>query len=369
MRKIIENVKFMQEGTMVFGDLHLQDGFVERIDYKTPHMSCDIAIPGFIDLHTHGFHSYSCEDTNPRHLLALAREYAKRGITSFCATLSTHTLEEYAAIINVYRDVFQGETRGAQFKGFHLEGPYLNPERCGAQDSTKISAIHIGELEAFLSDYHEDIKIMTIAPELPHAQEAIQLLTMYGVHGSLGHTNATFAQTKAAFDAGATQITHLGNTMPRIDHHHESMMDAIFLSDCKCEIIMDGVHMQKEMLTWVIRLLGVERILAVSDGTPYSGYRDTSDITLEKGCHLKNKAIFQDGVLLGSCTDLLDIFQYLYNDAQYDLVDCISMCSSNAGKILKTYTTEIGLGKKVDLVLLDHTLEIKDVIINGRSSI
>ena len=64
MKRIIENIKFMQDGTMVFGDLHLEDGFVERIDYKTPHMVSDIAIPGLVDIHTHGFHGYSCENTD-----------------------------------------------------------------------------------------------------------------------------------------------------------------------------------------------------------------------------------------------------------------------------------------------------------------
>ena len=83
MKRIIENIKFMQDGTMVFGDLHLEDGFVERIDYKTPHMVSDIAIPGLVDIHTHGFHGYSCENTDIGNLHALALEYPKRGITSF----------------------------------------------------------------------------------------------------------------------------------------------------------------------------------------------------------------------------------------------------------------------------------------------
>lgn len=86
MKRIIENVKFMLDGTMVFGDLHLENGIVERIDYKTPHMMSDIAIPGLVDIHTHGFHGLTCESTDKKHLHLLAKEYAKRGITSFCPT-------------------------------------------------------------------------------------------------------------------------------------------------------------------------------------------------------------------------------------------------------------------------------------------
>lgn len=369
MKKIIENIKFIQEGTMVFGDLYLEDGYVERVDYKSPHMSSDIAIPGFVDLHTHGFRSFACDNATPENLKALSLAYPKRGITSFCATISARSLAEYEEIIKVYCNVFQGDYRGAQFEGFHLEGPYLNPECCGAQNLDKLCEIHLGELEEFLSKYHDCIKIMTIAPELKHANEAIQLLNLYGVHVSLGHTNATFEQTKEAFDSGATQITHLGNTMPRIDHHQATMMDAIFASNCTCEIIMDRVHMQKEMLKWVLQLLGSERVVAVSDGTIYSGYEDESDIKPTDGFTYKNHAIYIDDLLIGSCCDLLNIFQFLYKEAQYDLMDCIRLCSTNAAKILKSYTTEIGLGKKVNLVILDHNLQIKDVIINGKSAL
>ena len=246
---------------MVFGDLHLEDGFVERIDYKTPHMVSDIAIPGLVDIHTHGFHGYSCENTDIGNLHALALEYPKRGITSFCPTVSARSLDEFRTIIDAYRKAFQGDYRGARYEGVHLEGPYLNPDRRGSMKKENLMEIHLGELEDFLSEYHDDIKIMTIAPDVKNAMEAISLLHLYGVEISLGHTNADFTQTNEAFACGATQITHLGNTMPEITHHKPGMMDAVFLSDCLCEVIMDGVHMQKEMLKWVIRLLGCSRVL------------------------------------------------------------------------------------------------------------
>lgn len=365
--KIIENVKFMQDGTMVFGDIYFENGFIERIDYKTPHMVSDIAIPGFVDIHTHGFRGYSCEDCNPDNLKALAMEYPKRGITSFCATLSAASLAEYEKVILAYRNVFSGEYKGAKFEGFHLEGPYLNPDRSGSMKKEKLQEVHIGELETFLSKYHNDIRVMSIAPELKNAQEALQLLHLYGVEISLGHTNATFEETQEAFELGATQITHLGNAMPELTHKKATMLDAIFLSDCKCEIIMDGVHIQPQMLQWLIRLLGSERIIAVSDGTQYSGFTYPANYDLGDGRKVIDGAIYDKGVLLGSCKDLLDIFQYLYNDLHYDLIDCIRMCSTNAAKLIQSYTREIGLGKRVDLVILDHDMKIKDAIINGKS--
>ena len=106
---------------------------------------------------------------------------------------------------------------------------------------------------------------MTIAPEVENAQEAIRLLHLYGVEVSLGHTKASYDEVMEAFDNGADQITHLGNTMPHVDHHKENMMDAIFLGDCLCEVIMDGIHVQPYMLKWMIPMIGSKRITAISD--------------------------------------------------------------------------------------------------------
>lgn len=365
--KIIENVKFLQEGTMVFGDIYFENGFVERIDYKTPHMVSDIAIPGFVDIHTHGFRGYSCEDYHPNNLRALAQEYPKRGITSFCATLSPATLKEYEDVILAYRNVFNGEYKGARFEGFHLLGPYLNADCYDSTQKEKLQEIHISDLETFLSKYHDDIKIMTIAPELNHAQEAIQLLHLYGIEISLGYTNATFDETKEAFESGATHITHLGIAMPEITYQKANMMDAVFLSDCKCEIVMDGIHIQPQMLKWLIQLLGSERIIAVSDGTIYAGYSCQQDYNLGNTCSVKNGAVYQGDIFLGSCKDQLAMFQYLYRDLNYDFMDCIRMCCTNAANIVNTYKKEIGLGKRVDLVILDHDMNIKDTIIHGKS--
>ena len=368
MKKIVENVKFIQDGTLVFGDLHLEDGFVERIDYKTPMMESKLAIPGFVDIHTHGCMGVSAEESEPARLLELAALYPSLGVTAFCPTISSASLDEYEKVILTYRKAFQGPYKGARYMGLHLEGPYLNPERRGALRKEQLHPVNLAQLDTFLSKYHEDIAIMTIACEMEHAQEAIRLLNLYGVEVSLGHTNATYEQSIEAFDNGASMITHLGNTMPKVNHRIPSMMDAVFLGDCLCEIIMDGIHMQPYMLRWVIQLLGSKRICAISD-SKYAGLDTQGEHVIDDHVSIIDGAVYQDGKLIRGCRDLLTTFRYLYRDMNDDLMDCLDMCSLNAARMLKTYSHEIGLGKKIDLVILDHQLNLLDVLINGRSAV
>lgn len=365
MKKIIENVSFMLDGTMVFGDLYLEGGFVERMEFKTPRGKGHIAIPGFVDIHTHGFRGYSCDDENIENLRQLANAYAKRGVTTFCPTLSPRPLQEYIPILKAYRKAFQGNTMGARYAGVHLEGPYLSKAMHCLLDANQLQEIDLNELDTFLSEYHEDIRVMTIAPELTNAMEAIHLLHLYGVQVSIGHSKATYEQMLEAFEEGASQVTHLCNAMPGIDHHEPTMFDAVLLSQCSCEMIMDGAHIQSKMLEWLIKLLGAKRVIAISDGTINSGLAYPEGHVLDDGSYIQHHAVYKEGVLKGSCIDLLDIFRKLYD--AYGLAESILMTSQNAAHIVKSYTSDIRLGHKIDLVILDSELHLLDVVINGRS--
>lgn len=367
MKKVIENVRFVQDGTLVFGDIHLEDGFVERIDYKTLQMQSDYAICGFIDIHTHGFRGISSDDLHVDNLRSLALEYAKRGTVGFCASITARSFEEYEAIINVYKEAFQDDYKGARFLGLHLEGPFLNEQHAGSQKDDLIQKVDVHALDMFLKKYHDIIAIMTIAPELEHALEAIKVLHRYGVIISLGYSNASYDIVSQAIDAGAKHITHLSNNMPDINHKRPGLMDSAFTTDIKCELNVDGVHINKVMLSWLLSVIGTDRIMVVSDGGKYCGFEYPDEFALEDGYIVRNRAVYKDDILYSSTKDMLDAFQYLKKEAGYDLLDCIKLTSGNAAKELHTMGCEIGLGKRVNLVLLDHNMEIKDVVINGKS--
>ena len=369
MKTIIQDVRFLQRGTMCFGDLHIEDGYVERIDYKTPKPYSDLAINGFVDIHTHGFRGIACENKDPNALRELANAYAKRGTVAFAATLDPLPFCEYEEIFAAYREAFQGNYSGAIWCGMHLEGPYLNPQKAYALHPEHVKAIDLQELEQFLKRNSDIIRVMSLAPELENGMEAIRLLQRYGVKPSLAHTLADYDTTTQAIENGMHQVTHLCNAMPEFNHHRAQALDAIIASDCMCELNMDGVHIQKPMLQWLISLLGADRIMAISDGTAFSGFEYPDGYALNEYCIAKNNAIYRQGRLYSSFQDLLDAFRFLHCECELPLEDCLKMTSLNAGKLLHTLNYEIGLGKKADLALLDHNMELKNVIINGKNSL
>lgn len=338
MKKTIKDVRFFQEGTLVFGDIYLDDGFVQRIDYKTCQSNADIVIPGFINIQAYGTQTFLNEKFDEPMLRNFALEQLSHGVTTFCPTLANGSLRDFAKAIDGFRKVFRGPYRGAQYAGCRLDGPYLNPEMAGSLDANTFEKIDLIALEAFLHEYHKDIVLMNIAVELEHALEAVQLLKLYGVETSLAHSNASFVQTCAAYQQGLKRVTHLGNDMPKIDQKQPTMIDAIFLHPFICEIVMDRNQMQRQMLKWVIQLLTSKRIIAISD----------------YALNINNKN-----------QNLLDVFRYLYREEEYDLLDCINMCSSNSAELIKMPQTEISLGKKVDILILDHTIKLKSVYVNG----
>lgn len=368
MRKIIEDVRFIQDGTMVFGDIHLEDGFVERIDYKSLKMNSDYAISGFVDVHTHGFCGICCDNTDVDELHKLAEEYARRGTVGFCPTLSVRSLKEYEAIIDAYREAFQGEYKGARFLGFHLEGPYVNPMMVCDENKKRVPPIDLGELETFMKKHHDMIAIMTIAPELDHAMEAIRILHRYGVIISLGYSCSDYETALQAIREGASHITHVCNRMNEIDYRRPGLIDAALMQDVMCELDMDGVHVNEIMLRWLMKLLGPKRVMAISNGGKYCGFEYPDGFELEDGGIVKNRVVYREEAETESTKDLLETFQFLFHTNDYDLYECIRMTSLNALQRLHVFTGEISLGKKVNLAVMTHDMEIKDVIINGKST-
>ena len=361
MEKVIKNAKIPYHNIiMENSDVLIEDGVIKYVGRLDKEQLKDkevidargyYLVPGFIDCH--GFNGYNADD-----LRQMAVKYAKRGITSFYATLGPESNEEYLRIFEECKKAFGSNYSGAHFLGFHIEGPFLSLEKKGAMDEKKIRKIVPRKVQELIDAGSGLIKIMTIAPELEGACEAIEKITEAGITVSLGHSAATYAQTMKAVQKGATQATHMYNAMGAYNHRETGIIGAAELSDnVYCELIMDCVHVSIEAMKILIKLKGTDKIMAVSDG----------DAEFESGCPdgetgdyiIKDGAIYlKNGVLCGSTRDIADHFKAMIAKLGLGIPDAVKMTSTNCADHMKIKKGRIEKGFDADFNLVDDSFKV-----------
>jgi N-acetylglucosamine-6-phosphate deacetylase len=324
-------------------------------------------IPGFIDIHTHGFNNHGTEEPCDG-LLEIAKGYASRGTLGFCPTITPKPFHEYLRIIDEYKKAFDGNYEGARFLGLHLEGPYLNPRKAGAISPESMYSINLKELEEFLKASKGYVKIMTLAPELEGSEEAIKLLTKYGVTASAGHTYATHEEAVKGIDTGITHATHTFNAMRDFSHRAAGVLEAVLLNDnVYCELIADGIHVSRQAMEMLLKLKGNKKVIAISDGGKSCGIEYADGYVFEDGHFIKNGAIYTpNGILCGSTKDVYEHFKFFVSKMGYSIYESINFTSGNAAVSLGLNVGKIKEGREANLLLIDKELNIKSIIINGR---
>src|SRR5262249_32453811 len=226
-------------------------------------------LPGFVDMHVHGGGGPSFTTGDPSAAREAARFHGRHGTTTLLASLVTapivHMRQSTVALKALVDD--------GTLAGLHYEGPYLSAKRCGAQNPEHLRDPDPSQLTKLLA--LGGVRMVTIAPELPRAQEAIALLRNTGVIAAVGHTDATYEQTRAAIAAGATVGTHVCNGMRPV--HHREPGPVVALLDAPtvvCEQIPDGVHLHEGMLRHAIRAAGPDRIALITDAIDAAGMSD-----------------------------------------------------------------------------------------------
>ncbi|WP_424752616.1 N-acetylglucosamine-6-phosphate deacetylase [Mycobacterium sp.] len=226
-------------------------------------------VPGFIDMHVHGGGGASYTDAHG--IAGAAGFHLRHGTTTTLASLVTTSPAELIAGVRALADA----TRQGTVAGIHLEGPWLSRARCGAHDRTQMRYPDRAEIDAVLAAGGGAIRMVTLAPELPGSGEAIRRFRDAGVVVAVGHTDATYEQTKRAIAAGATVGTHLFNAMPPL-HHREPGPVLALLQDPRVtvELIADGVHVHPAVMRAVISAAGPGRVAVVTDAIAAAGCDD-----------------------------------------------------------------------------------------------
>ncbi len=222
-------------------------------------------IPGFIDGHIHGANGYDVMDATEEALDGIAKVLPQEGVTSFLATTITQAPENIEkALSNVAK--YKSKSYHAELIGTHLEGPFVNKKKAGAQPEQYIIKPNIELFKKWQNLANQMIKTITLAPELDLDGEFIQYLAKADINVSAGHTEANFIEMKMAVERGVRQITHLCNAMSGIHHRDVGAIGAAFLlKNVTSEIIADGVHVSNEMLQITYNNLGSDRIILITD--------------------------------------------------------------------------------------------------------
>ena len=240
-----------------------------------------------IDIHTHGIGGYDTRTSNEEDILKMAEIHASAGVSAIIPTIYPDTIEmmrenmlavkramemqgagdqgsEVAAGFSL-RSSEKSEVR-ATILGVHLEGPFLNSKRCGALRENSFIEPAEYNLRAFLDGFEDMVKIITIAPEINGAINIIRKITDMGIIVSMGHSDATYAEAEAGFNAGAKGITHIFNAMRGIHHREPGIAGFGLLNkDIYIEVIGDPYHLHLKTLELIFRTKNPERIILISD--------------------------------------------------------------------------------------------------------
>ena len=263
--------------------------------------------PSFFDVHIHGAAGHDLMEATPEALNAVCSFLATRGTGNFLATTVTAPLDAtLRAVEHLARRVAQPQTPGqAQPIGIHLEGPFLSHKRRGVQPEEHLLAPDIATFDRLFDAAHGTVRLMTLAPELPGAVELAAHAVSRGVRISMGHSDATAAETRAAIAVGASSATHTFNAMRPLDHREPGILGIVLTTPALySELICDGIHTAPEMVRLWFSAKGPERAILVTDGMSATGMPDGEYQLGGFAVQVANGRAMARGVLAGSVLTL-----------------------------------------------------------------
>lgn len=329
-------------------------------------------LPGYIDLHIHGTHGVDVMDATPEALATMMRSLPGEGTTSFLATTVTMSADKTeAALLNIANAMscHHADNIGAQILGAHLEGPFIAAKKAGSHKLKNIIKPDIKLFKHWQAISENNIKLVTVAPEIENSLDFIKYLTSQNIIASIGHTNASYQQAKAGISAGCQHATHLFNAMSGLDHRNPGAALAILEEPILAELIADGIHVAPEMLNFAFNVKGKEHLCLVTDSMR-AKCMGNGDFELggQKVKVENNQARLDDGTLAGSILKMSDASQNMLRFNICNLFELMYLTAINPAKQLGIYDCKgsIDVGKDADLIVLDKHDKLCMTLCNGK---
>jgi N-acetylglucosamine-6-phosphate deacetylase len=324
-----------------------------------------VVVPGFVDMHVHGGGGFSYSTD----VVATAWFHRDHGTTSTLASLVTASPLDLLEQVRVLADA----TRDGTIAGIHLEGPWLSLVRCGAHDATQLREPDPAEIDALLAAADGTIRMVTIAPELPGADAAIERLVDAEVVVAVGHTDASYELTKHAVRMGATVGTHVFNAMRPL-HHRDPGPALALLEDPRVtvELIADGVHVHPALVHQVAQTAGADRVALITDAMAAAGLGDGSFRLGPLDVEVSGSVARVSGrtTIAGSTATMDALFRTaatgLEPASDAALLHAVAMTSATPARALGIDGAGcLQPGANADLVVLDQQLHVHAVMARG----
>ena len=362
---------FTPEGRFERRDVCMADGrFAEAsADGATYDAAGLMAIPGLVDVHFHGAMGQDFCNGTDEAIRTIASYEASQGVLAICPATMTYPEEKLAGIADAAAAwVAGGAHEGcADLVGINMEGPFISPNRVGAQNPAYVQPCNLGMYRRLQERSGGLFKLVDVAPEEPGALEFIAAVSDE-VTVSVAHTCASFDQAAAAFAAGARQCTHLWNAMPPLHHRDPGVIGAAAdRDDVRVELICDGVHIHPAAIRLTFALFA-GRVVMIADSMEATGLADGTYSLGGQQVFVKgNLATLESGTIAGSATNLFDCLRYAVREARVPLeqaLEASTIAPARAIGVDDAYGS-IGQGKVANLVLVDDDLDIHAIFLRG----
>jgi N-acetylglucosamine-6-phosphate deacetylase len=306
-------------------------------------------------------------DASPSGLAAMARFYASHGVTSFLATTWSANRPAIAKALELVEEM-QGRIQdGATLLGVHLEGPYLNPARCGAQDANLIRRAEKKEALEFLES--GVIRLIALAPEFEENLWLIDECVRRGITVSAAHTTANYEQMQRAVAHGVTHLTHSYNAMQPLGHRELGTIGAAMtLPQISCELIADNIHVHPAAQKILVDIKTPSGVILVTDAIRAAGLPDGNYELDDRSISIQDGAVrLPDGTLAGSVLTMERALQNVCSSTNRSLEELWIMSSLNAARAIGVSAQKgsLEVGKDADLVILDESFNVRSTIIQG----
>lgn len=354
-----------------------ENGIITHVgndDVITEEIACEgdlVLLPGFIDQHIHGAAGADAMDGSVDALKTIANAVASEGTTGFLATTMTQSPENILRAMKAVKDYKDEQLEtGAQIIGIHLEGPFISTKHIGAQPLEYVADPSVEVFDEYNVASGNNIKIVSLAPEVEGAEELIKHLSKNGVIASAGHTDAGVNDIEKAIGYGLSNITHTYNAQKGL-HHREigTVGSAMLFDSLNCEAICDTIHLSIPAIKLLIKNKPHDKFTLITDSMRAKHLADgISELGGQEVIVKNGEARLRNGALAGSILKMNDAIKNLVLKCDVPFTDAVDFATVNPAKNLKIFDSvgSIEVGKRANFTVLDGEFNVKLTVRDGK---